>query len=182
MPANPIRSPGEWNVFRVASVPLPGIATVTGCVKAHKIDVAKGKGASGGGVSYEGKDPKPFKVILHLLTEEDLDEWDTGEGRRILETPLEGKNAKAPAMDHPACQYAEIKAATMVSASQPEPVGDGSWKVTIEMQPWAPKKPASGSAGGSKTHPGGNGGGSNAQSKADELMAELEKQLKEAAA
>lgn len=182
MPANPHRAPGEWHVFRVAGVRLPGIAKVTGCVDSSKLDVRKGKGSTGVTVVYDGDDTKTFKVELHLLTEEDLDEWDTGEGRRILSTPPTGKNAFAFAVDHPKCQYAKITQAIKKEIGAPEEQDDGSHKVLIELQPTTPAKPASGTPKGSVTKGSDYSNPPSSKSKADELQEELERQLKEAAA
>lgn len=179
MPANPLTTPSEWDTFRVAGVALPGIAKVTGCVDASKLDVPKGSGTSGATINYQGRDTKTFKVELTLMTAEELDEWETGEGRRILMAPPEGKNAKAFAVDHPACQYVGIKSAVKQSVSAPEQSGD-AWKVLIELEPADPPKPSSGTPKGSQTKAGPGGAPQpTAQTEADKAIAELEKQIDE---
>ncbi len=178
MPANPISSPAEWSVFRIAGVLLPGIATVSGCVDARKIEVKAAKGASGATTSDEGAAPKPFKLVLHLHTAEECDEWDNGEGRRILAAAPVGTTSKAPGVDHPACQETGITAVLRGTISQKEPVGDGSWKVTIELYPFAPPKPAGGTPGGSATAKSTP----SAKTRADELQEELGAAMEEAAA
>jgi hypothetical protein len=183
MPANPIRNPAEWHTFRIAGVTLPGIAKVSGCVDARKIDVKGAKGASGAVVSDEGALPKPFKLELVFTTEEECDEWDNGEGRRILKDAPIGSTSKAPGVDHPACQECDITAVLRGQISQKEPLGDGAWKVTIELYPWTPKpKPSGGTPGGSSTAIDGPGGTKNAKDRADELQEELGAALEEAGA
>ncbi len=180
MAANPLRGSAAWNVFKVAGIPLPGIPTVTGCVAADKLDVKKGKGTKGSTVSYEGDDPKPFKVSLHLLTEQQYDEWIDGEARRILMTPPEGKTAKAFSVEHPKCQECRISSALKVSVSAANEVGDGSWKVEIELQPSSPAKASSGTPSGSKTK--AEWQQAPAQSEADKTIDELTKQVNALAA
>ncbi len=182
MPANPIRSPGEWQIFRIAGVLLPGIAKVTGCIDKRKLDVKKAKGTKGATVSEEGNDPKAFELELHLCTEEEIDEWDSGEGRRILKEHPKGSTSKAPGVDHPACQECDITAVMTESIGQKEAVGDGSYKVKIMLFPWSPPEASSGTPGGSVTKAPGGAAPSSAQTRADKLQEELGAALEEAAA
>lgn len=176
MIAHPMREPGEWHVFRVAGVLLPGIAKVTGCVKAAKLDVHDGSGTKGATVTYKGSTPKPFKVLLHILEEEDMDEWLGGEARRILMAAPVGKTSKSFAVDHPKCQLAEIGAALMQTIGVPEEVGDGSYTVEIELMPATPPVASSGTPSGSQTKWVDNP--KTAKSEADAALAALEAQIK----
>lgn len=154
MGANLIRVPEVANKFFLVGVPLPGIAKVTGCVAFNKLDVQAGSGTKGATVSYKGTEPKPFKVELHLITEEDYDDWLDGPGRQILTAPPVGKKAVAFDVFHPACDECGITSALRQSVSAAEPVGDGSYKVTIELIPQEPPKPSNSTPKGSKG-PGG---------------------------
>lgn len=180
MAANPMREPGAFNVFRVAGVPLPGIAIVTGCVDESKLDVKSGKGTKGASVNYEGSDPKEFTVTLLLFEEEEYDEWLDGNARRVLLTPPEGKEAKAFAVDHPSCLECNITSALKKSVSAAEPQGDGSYRVTIKLQPAPPPKPSSGTPSGTAAKPAWQQ--APAQSEADAAIDELTKQVQALAA
>jgi hypothetical protein len=171
---NLIRNPGAANVFRVASVALPGIATVTGCVDSSKLDVRQGTGTSGATVVYQGGEPKAFKVELHLMTEEDYDEWLTGEGRKILLTPPVGTNAKSFVVDHPSCQECGINSAIKQSIGMAELQSDLTYKVMIELMPTQPPKPSSGTPKGSQF----TQNGANAADAADSTINDLVKQIK----
>jgi hypothetical protein len=151
MGANLIRNPEAADVFRVAGVALPGIANVTGCEDASKLDVKAGSGTKGATIGYQGSEPKDFTVELHLMDEDQYDEWLDGEGRRILLTPPTGKTPKAFAVDHPSCLECSIKSAVKKTVSAAEKVGDGSYKVKIVLTPASPPTPAHGTPAGSQT-------------------------------
>lgn len=181
MPSNPIQTPDEHIVFRVAGVALPGLATVSGCVDQSKLDVRAGTATKGATIVYQGGDPQEFTVELQFFEDGEIDEWDNGEGHRILAEAPTGKNAKAFAVDHPECQRTRITAAVKKSISQLIPVGDGSYKVQIKLTPSELPKPATGTPKGSATT-WANHRATSAESKADAAMAELEEQLKKAKA
>ncbi len=178
MSANPIRNPGEWNVFRVNGIACPGIATVTGCVDASKLDVKDGTGTSGATVTYQGNTPKEFSVELHIHEADDYDAWLTGPARAILLTPPTGKNAKSFSVDHPACQECNITSCVKATVGQGEKQDDLSYKVKISIQPTPKPKPASGTPSGT-TAPGAK---TDAPTAADKTIAELNAQITQLAA
>lgn len=173
MSANPISAPSEWQIFRINGISLPGIATVSGCVSASKLDVRNGTGTSGATVVYQGDEPKAFTVELHLLEPDDYDAWLTGPGRTVLLTPPTGKNPKSFSVDHPACQECGITSCIKAEVGQGERQDDLSYKVKISLQPTPPPKPASGTPKGSPTQ----GGSNDAPSAADALIKSLGDQI-----
>lgn len=175
MGANLIRVPEVANKFLVAGVALPGIAKVTGCEAFAKLDVPDGAGTSGATVNYKGQKPKTFTVELHLLEEEDYDEWLDGQGRQILLTPPTGKKAQAFDVFHPSCDEVGITSALRESVGAADPVGDGSYKVKIVLMPSAPPKPSSSTPKGSA-----GGGGWEKAKPADAADAEIDNLINQA--
>ncbi len=179
---NLLRTPGPANTFKVAGLPLPGTAKVSGCVDQRKLDVQAGKGTKGATITYSGGEPQEFEVKLLIADEDEFDEWLNGEAANVVRAVPEGKKPKAYSVEYPSCLECGITAALTKSFTASEKQEDGGYIVTIKMLPSSPPKPSSGVPKGSATQwTSKDGKPPDAQSAADKTIEQLTKQIKDGA-
>ena len=92
----PADAPSLWNVVKLGTITLPGIATVA-IKKGDEVEVKKPKGKAGATTTVQGPKPATVAIELTFLRTEEMNAWYSA-----VKVLLPAKESGAPqSIDHP---------------------------------------------------------------------------------
>ena len=151
---NPVDHPEAFDTVRIAGVPTPGVATISGLSLEMGWDVQDASGSSGASLARKGRKLSKFTIQLHLVRDvgagiDQFAEWYDS-FLPMLRSCFDGKQSVGLDCEHPDLQALDINSVVIEKIGQLQHDGTGGATVDIACIQFAPPKKVS-TAGPSKS-------------------------------
>jgi hypothetical protein len=153
---NPIQNPQSWDNFLIGQTLSPGIIPIGGITfkRKHEWDIKKGKGTTGGTVTFVGRPPAEGTIRIQLWSPQTFADW--ANFLPLLKYDPSKKAPQAVDIYHPALADVDINSVVIEEIGIVEHVGNQLYEVELSFIEYfpPPKASAVGTPTGSVTPPG----------------------------
>lgn len=138
--ADPIRSPGEWDLLYAAGSPNPGLFVLAGAAaREYKWDIKDAPGVQGAFMTYRGWRPtQGIKGTFYFWQEGQVEQWYQWAQVWVLDARK--LSTKPVDVYHPALAANDINALVTKSFGELKGNAQQLWSITMEWHEWRPAR------------------------------------------